>query len=474
LATHSSQSRAGEGFFFTQLTTAADNCQDFIDPGPSISSDGTLIAFVACDQAAGDPSNNPNLYVYDTTTSQRAQLTNTTGCNTQLPALSADGRFVAFRSDCDHTGGNADRNSEIFLLERNGNSIRQITNTSGFGIFDVAINEDGTRLAITSRPRLTEPGAEDNADLYLFDDTNGFTRLTMRPECRRSSEPSISGDGTRIAFLTTCTTDTPPSPLAQQHIVDTTTGVNTHITHDITCGSLCNAPPAISADGEYVAFASSLNLTGQDDGNYELYLYRVSTGELVQHTTTPLGCSNGGPVAITSDGTRVAFQSNCDLVGANSDASLEMFLFDSPSGTFAQLTDTQGCRSDAPSISADGTRIAFQSTCDLTGGEPTHLSRIFLAAPGTPPTPLATATATAVATTTSVTTATPTSGTAVCTGDCGGNGVVSVNELITLVNIALGNAEVADCAAGVPGGTEVNIALLVRAVGYALNACPTA
>jgi hypothetical protein len=50
------------------------------------------------------------------------------------------------------------------------------------------INADGTRVAITSKPHLTETGAELNPDLYLFDATDGFTRLTMRPECRRSVE----------------------------------------------------------------------------------------------------------------------------------------------------------------------------------------------------------------------------------------------------------------------------------------------
>jgi len=60
------------------------------------------------------------------------------------------------------------------------------------------------------------------------------------------------------------------------------------------------------------------------------------------------------------------------------------------------------------------------------------------------------------------------------TGDCDGNLAVSINEIITGVNIALGLQDVALCAAfdrNVNGG--VTIDELLRAVGYALNGVPT-
>jgi hypothetical protein len=48
---------------------------------------------------------------------------------------------------------------------------------------------------------------------------------------------------------------------------------------------------------------------------------------------------------------------------------------------------------------------------------------------------------------------------------------VAINNLITLVNIALGNAQASACARGIPAGAEVNIALLVQAMNNALNGC---
>lgn len=54
-------------------------------------------------------------------------------------------------------------------------------------------------------------------------------------------------------------------------------------------------------------------------------------------------------------------------------------------------------------------------------------------------------------------------------GDCTGNGSVSVAEIITLVNIALGNAKASACPQGIPTGSEVTIVLIIRAGNNALN-----
>jgi plastocyanin len=59
-----------------------------------------------------------------------------------------------------------------------------------------------------------------------------------------------------------------------------------------------------------------------------------------------------------------------------------------------------------------------------------------------------------------------------CPGDCDGSGDVSVNELIVMVNIALGSAPVADCRAGDSDGNgEISIAEIIAAVNAALNGC---
>ncbi len=73
---------------------------------------------------------------------------------------------------------------------------------------------------------------------------------------------------------------------------------------------------------------------------------------------------------------------------------------------------------------------------------------------------------------TATATATPTTRPIACTGDCDGDGVVGIAELITAVAIASGSQPVAACpAADRDGDGAVVIAELVAAVASALNGC---
>jgi hypothetical protein len=51
---------------------------------------------------------------------------------------------------------------------------------------------------------------------------------------------------------------------------------------------------------------------------------------------------------------------------------------------------------------------------------------------------------------------------------------VTIDELVRLVNIALGTAEVSECGAGDGNGDgQITIDELVLAVSHALSGCPT-
>lgn len=103
----------------------------------------------------------------------------------------------------------------------------------------------------------------------------------------------------------------------------------------------------------------------------------------------------------------------------------------------------------------------------------------------TPPTPTATTTATVTATVaatpsspptatetpTPLPSATPTP--PACVGDCNGDFSVSINELLTGVNIVIGAAPTSSCLGlDVNGDGSVVINEIIQAVNNALNACP--
>jgi hypothetical protein len=89
-------------------------------------------------------------------------------------------------------------------------------------------------------------------------------------------------------------------------------------------------------------------------------------------------------------------------------------------------------------------------------------------------TPTATPTDSPTATPTVPASPTPTNTIVPCIGDCDGSGDVTVNELITLVNIALGNAPLSACVAGdADHSGEITIDEILRAVNNALGSCPS-
>ena len=59
-----------------------------------------------------------------------------------------------------------------------------------------------------------------------------------------------------------------------------------------------------------------------------------------------------------------------------------------------------------------------------------------------------------------------------CVGDCNDGGTVTVDELLTMVNIALGDATVSECLAGDGSGDgAITVDEILTAVNNALNGC---
>ncbi|OWY60343.1 hypothetical protein B7486_69690, partial [cyanobacterium TDX16] len=160
---------------------------------------------------------------------------------------------------------------------------------------------------------------------------------------------------------------------------DTATGTTTELT-DAEFGV---DPPALSGDGSHIAFSSLSDLTG-DNPEHDIQIFLL---DLAGGTTRQLGDrdSNLAPdVSVSGDGRRVAFESEADLTGDNPEGNTEVFLFDTTDGTTSQITDGTKDLSRDPSVSADGTRVAFSSRDDLTGGNPDGNEQIFFATCGSP------------------------------------------------------------------------------------------
>jgi hypothetical protein len=90
----------------------------------------------------------------------------------------------------------------------------------------------------------------------------------------------------------------------------------------------------------------------------------------------------------------------------------------------------------------------------------------------TPTAPVTFTPAEATATETATLTPTATAPTPSCSGDCKGDDVVSIDDLLAMVNIALGNDEVATCEAGDQNQDgQISVDEILLAVDKALNGC---
>jgi hypothetical protein len=219
------------------------------------------------------------------------------------------------------------------------------------------------------------PGAARAActTVQLTDANGGFTAL-----------PSVSGDGTHVAFRSNRDhTGDNPDGNTEIFLHDTTAGTTTQLT-DTTSASSSN--PSTTGDGTRIAFESTADHTGDNaDGNTEIFLHDTTAGTTTQLTDTT-SASSFSP-STSADGTRIVFISDADHTGDNADGTFEVFLHDTttgPDGATTQLTDTIAGSSFNPSTSADGTRIAFISDADHTGDNADGGDEIFFATCGSP------------------------------------------------------------------------------------------
>lgn len=135
------------------------------------------------------------------------------------------------------------------------------------------------------------------------------------------------------------------------------------LTQDISGSGCTSTTPVSNAAGDAAAWQSDCNPTGANaDGSLEIF--RATVGSPPTQLTTGSNCSSARPSS-SADGLRIAFESNCDLTGGNPDGNLEIFLW--KNGNLAQLTASLGCDNLAPSLNGPGTFMAFESTCNLSG-----------------------------------------------------------------------------------------------------------
>ena len=330
---------------------------------PAIDAVGSRIAFTSnANLAGGNADGSFEIFLWYALEGI-TQITGTASGSSVNPAIDAAGSRITFESNANPLGSNGDGTVEIFLWD-SSSGLTQITNSVVGDSRSSSINAAGNRIAFVSNADLVGANADGNNEIFLWDSSAGLTQIT-NTTAGSSFGPAIDDSGNRIAFTSSSNfTGSNGDANFEIFLWDASTGLSQITT---TVGGN-NGSPAINATGTRIAFESNV------DGNNEIFLWDSSSG-LVQITQTASG--NSLVPAINAAGDRIAFRSNAPL-GSNSGGNLEIFLWNSSSG-FTQLTNDSIGHSEFPAINAAGNRIAFHSTADLAAGNGDRNNEIFLA-----------------------------------------------------------------------------------------------
>lgn len=419
------------------------------------------------------------------------------------PGISADGRFVAFSSRATNlVEGDENVFEDVFVADTETGAIELISRgtdgpADGASTF-ARLSGDGRYVVFQSNAtNLIDDDENRTTDIFLYDrDSDVMRRVSVAsdgtPTDGASITPAISDDGRYVAFASRATNlvDPPTSPAFEQIYVADWQTQSVQLASINDAGQRANAIsflPDLTADGGQVAFKSeAFNLVPNDtNGVPDVFVRNLSANTTVRVSVDDFGNQSnglsGGP-SISADGRFVSFISFAsNFVPDDGNGFSDVFVYDRfppgrDQGLIARVSiaidnfgePNEGVADFPVSISADGRWIAFASAAsNLVADDFNNEMDAFLAC-----NPFDAFECDAPTPTPTVPMDFP------CVGDCNGDGVVTIDDLIKMVNIALGlrgvcgDDGVGECLAGDANcDCQITVDEIIRAVNNNLNGC---
>ena len=254
------------------------------------------------------------------------------------PSISSDGRFIAFESIANNLVSD-DTNNTVDIFVRD------------------------TKMGTTERVSISSIGEEAND---------------------ASSNPSISGDGRFVAFISTADnlieTDTNTNRWYYEIFVhdrkDKTTKVVSVSSEGIQ-GNQSSGHPSISADGRFIAFESSSNnlISNDTNGHGDIFVHDLQTGITERVSLTNTGLQSGGTSirpSISGNGQFIAFTSASSDLVPGTHGGEDIFVRDRINNTTELVSiASNGEPGDGfsynPQISENGRFVVFDSYASNLG-----------------------------------------------------------------------------------------------------------
>jgi Tol biopolymer transport system component len=298
------------------------------------------------------------------------------------PAISGGGRSVAFHSNATNlVPGDTNDTFDVFVRDRGTGMTRRVSVGPGGAqadepSADPALSRDGRFVAFGSDAANLVPGdTNGTGDIFVRDRQAGTTRrVSVGPGGAQangfSSAPTISADGRFVGFHSFASNLVPgdTNGTGDVFVRNRQTGATRRVSVGLggAQGNGFSGNAAISADGRFVAFQSSATnlVPGGTNGQPQVFVRDRQAGTTWMVSVGPGGVqgdeSSGAP-ALSADGRFIAFESFArNLVSGDTNFTSDVFIRDREAGTTRRVSVGPGgaqadnAASFGPEISADG------------------------------------------------------------------------------------------------------------------------
>lgn len=376
---------------------------------PGISGNGRYITFSTAAAELDGSSRNRQLYRHDVISGETRMISrssiNQPGNGETLFAstMNYEGNLIAFMSYATNLGeGTTNDIGQLYVHDVDLGETRIVSSNSrgetGNHRSEMPrLSADGKFLAFySSASNLVDQDTNGRADIFLKNLESGETRIVSRGPFGESNAGSldvaISGNGDVVAFISHASNlvadDTNGHPDAFVYYTDTGTVERISVATDGSQADNRSTSVAVSANGRYVAFRSdATNLVDNDEpGTRDVFIRDLKLGTTVRATEHANGDGFKGMVIsmdISADGRYVLFESNAlDEFQAPSSGA-KLFVKDMVIGDIRQvdigLDGTSYQYSSQSVMSHDGEHIAYVSAVDnLVSDDTNALPDVFV------------------------------------------------------------------------------------------------
>ncbi|MFI8830745.1 TolB family protein [Streptomyces afghaniensis] len=357
--------------------------------GPSLSADGRRLAFVssADNLVAGDTDGAADAFVRDLRTgTTRLASTGADVGPVDDVALSGNGRYLAFGAT-----GTGDGRSHIWVKDLKSGALQRIEDTVDTG-YDSgrrpALSADGRYVAFIAQRSDLTPSDDGWGRVYRVDRTTGeAVRVSQVPAAgdrkTAATNPSISADGKRVGYQFFIPHPA-PGDWSDAYVRDVPSGELFHADRapDGVKSDGQTEFPQVSADGRYALFNSldSRLTPGDTNKGHNVFVRDLKTGELRRIDAADPAAFTANP-QLSADNRYLAYVS---ADPGDTHHTTRAYVRDLRTGrTVLASPDAQGGPNDqgvsAPVIDRHGRQVAFSSSApDLVPGDTYDTSHVYV------------------------------------------------------------------------------------------------